>query len=95
MASRTVSAPAVARQVEMDGLAPGMDAGIGAPGGKAVDGLAAEAMNGLFQRLLHRWAVVLPLPPDEGPTVIFERQLEAGHGGVSPGDGRTAPRGTR
>ena len=33
----------------------------------------------LLQRLLHRAAVLLPLPADEGAAVIFERELVARH----------------
>ena len=46
--------------------------------------LGAATMHGILQRLLHRRAVLLALPADEPAAVIFDRQLEAGHGRTAP-----------
>src|SRR5690606_14335865 len=55
--------------------------------------LAAEAAHGVFQRLLHRSAVALPLPAAKRRAVVFEDQLVAGHGVPSRAPtGRRNPR---
>jgi hypothetical protein len=78
----------------MHDLAQRMHAGIGAAGGDALHGLAAEFVDRLLQRLLHRRAVLLPLPADEGAAVIFEDELVARHA-ASSGSGRRVPRARR
>jgi hypothetical protein len=40
---------------------------------------ARHGEDGVLQRLLHGDAIVLPLPADKGPAVIFEGQLETRH----------------
>ena len=79
-----VSGAHLARQVEMRRLAQRMNAGIGAAGAMHDDRLAAEALDRLFEDLLHREPVRLALPADEAGAVIFERQLVAGHGSTVP-----------
>src|SRR5207249_11280153 len=74
----------LAGEVEMDALAERMDPGVGPAGGLRVYGLAAEGEDRLLQRLLHRRAVLLALPADEAAAVIFQGQLEAGHGRTVP-----------
>ena len=63
----------------MGDLAEGMDAGIGAAGALDRDRLAREGGDRLLDRLLHRAAVLLPLPADKGAAVIFDGQLVARH----------------
>ena len=57
----------------MAGLAKGMNAGVGAPGAVHPHRLAAKCGDRLLERLLHRKAIVLPLPADKFRAVIFER----------------------
>ena len=61
-----------------------VDPGIGPPGAMHRDGLAGHLADRLFERLLDRFAQCLPLPADERPAVIFERQLPAGHERIVP-----------
>ena len=56
-----------------------VDARVGPPGAMREGSLAGHGEDRFFQRLLHRDAVLLPLPADERSAVIFERELEAGH----------------
>ena len=53
-------------QVEMRHLALGMDAGIGAARACDGDAQAGEFLDRVFQRALHRGAIVLALPADKG-----------------------------
>src|SRR6185369_12839932 len=46
--------------------------------------LAGKANDGRLDGLLHRPADALPLPADEGTTVIFDRELIAGHATSTP-----------
>src|SRR5262249_17476328 len=85
----------LASQIKVDHLATGVYAGIGAASGERRDGIAAKAEDGFLQGLLHRWAVVLPLPPDEGAAVILEGQFEARHGAAPRSGCRMVPCGTR
>src|ERR1019366_4992751 len=64
-------------QVEMRHLAQGMHAGVGTP--RAGDGNArtGKFLDGVFERALHGWAVVLALPADKGSAVIFQGQTIA------------------
>ena len=74
----------VARKIDMRNLPQRMHAGVGAA--RAMDDGAHAAIDGghgLFEALLHRNAIRLPLPADVRRTVIFDRQREAGHGGMS------------
>ncbi len=57
---------------------------MGAAGGMRIPPLAAEGEDCILQRLLHRRAVLLALPADEPAAVIFEGELEAGHGRTVP-----------
>src|SRR5260370_12929895 len=56
-----------------------MHAGVGAP--RAVDAnlLAADRLDRIFQRALHRGTVVLDLPATERRAVIFDDEFVAGH----------------
>ena len=56
-----------------------MHAGIGAAGAMDADLLAADRLDRVVQRALHRGAVVLDLPAAEGRAVIFDDELVAGH----------------
>ena len=67
-------------QVDMADLPQRMHAGVGAPGAVDRDLLAAERLDGGRQHALHRRAVVLDLPADERPPVIFDGELVTGHG---------------
>ena len=66
-------------QVEMRHLAHGMHAGIGAARAGDSDARAGEFLDRLFQRALHRGAIVLALPADKRPAVIFQGQAIARH----------------
>ena len=68
----------------MAGLRHGVNAGIGPPGAMHADRFAAERRDGFFERLLHGIAVGLILPADKIRAVIFDGQLVARHGSVSP-----------
>ena len=63
----------------MGDLAERMHAGIGAAGAARDHVLAGERLDGFGQAPLHRDAVLLHLPADEGRAVIFECELVAGH----------------
>ena len=52
-------------QIEMRHLAERMHAGIGAARAGHGDAFAGEFVDRVFQRALHRGAIVLPLPADE------------------------------
>ncbi len=56
----------------MGDLTKCMHAGIGAPGAAGNGLLAGERLDRLRQAPLHRSAVLLHLPTDEGRTVIFD-----------------------
>ena len=66
--------------IDMGDLMGGMNAGIGPPGGVDGRALAREAEHGLFQHVLHRDALGLALPADEGRAVVFEGDAVARHG---------------
>ena len=74
-----------------------VDAGVGAPRSLHVDDLAAELRHGLFERALHGRTVVLDLPADKRPAVIFDGELVAWHGldVTFPGENRPGGRGKR
>jgi len=61
-----------APEIEMAGLAQGMDPGIRPPGAMHPHRLATKCGNRLLKRLLDRKAIGLPLPADEFRAVIFE-----------------------
>ena len=56
----------------MGDLAKSMHAGIGAAGASGGHVLAGERLDRFRQAPLHRDAVLLHLPADEGRTVIFD-----------------------
>ena len=60
-------------------LAERVHAGVGAACCLRHRGFPGEGSNGLFERLLHRHAIRLPLPAAEGRSVIFDSELVAGH----------------
>ena len=66
-------------QIEMRHLAQGMHPGIGAAGAGHRHALAGEFLDRRFQRALHRGAIVLALPADKRPAVIFQGQAIARH----------------
>ena len=68
------------RKVEMRNLAERVDAGVGAAGALHGGFLAAERLDRLGQRALHRRRVVLPLPAGERRAVVFDGDLVARHG---------------
>ena len=70
----------LARDVDMRDLGQRVDARIGPPGGVGNDLLAAELLDRLFDALLDREAVLLALPADERPAIVFQRQLETAAG---------------
>ena len=78
-ASRTVSARQSFRKIDMAYLSNRVHAGVGAPGAAYSHPLAAKAFACRGQHSLHARSVVLDLPADEGPAVVFYRQLIAGH----------------
>ncbi len=69
----------ILHQIEMRHLSERMHARIGAPRAGDGDAFAGEPENCLLQRALHRCAIVLPLPPDEWPAVIFDGEAIAWH----------------
>ena len=73
-------------KIKMGDLAESMDAAVGSP--SAMDGhrLLRESVDGLFQRLLDRPAIVLALPTDKTAAVILDVQPPARHD-------KTVPRG--
>ena len=69
-------------EIEVTDLAERMHAGIGAAGAVHAHLLAAERLDRGRQHALHRGAVVLDLPADERPAVVFDRELVTGHAGT-------------
>ena len=67
-------------EIDVGDLAERMHARIGAARSLHVDHLAAELRHRLLERGLHGRSVVLDLPADERPAVIFDGELVAGHG---------------
>ena len=66
-------------EIDMCDLAERVHAGIGAPSAMHMHGVAAERRDRGGEHALHRDAVVLHLPADEGAAVIFDGELEARH----------------
>ena len=64
----------------MGDLTERMHAGIGAARAARDDLLAGEGFDRFGEATLHRGAILLHLPADEGRAVIFEGELVAGHG---------------
>ena len=64
----------------MGDLTERMHAGVGPPRPARDCVLAGEGLDRLGEAPLHRGAVLLHLPADEGRAVIFEDELVAGHG---------------
>ena len=56
-----------------------MHAGVGAAGAMNTNLLAADRLDRVFQRALHRGAIVLDLPAAERRAVIFDGEFVAGH----------------
>ena len=63
----------------MRDLSRRMHAGVGAPGAADRHHLAAEGVNRLLDRRLHRMLPGLPLPAGIGRAVIFDVDAVAGH----------------
>jgi hypothetical protein len=64
---------------EVDDLADGVDAGVGAAAGVDAQALAGEALNGFLQHLLHGAQPRLHLPAVEVGAVVAQRQSEVPH----------------
>ena len=79
------------REVHMNRLAEGVDAGVGASGRLNRDFFVAKSRHRGFQCLLNRYPDFLTLPADEAPAVVLHDQLVAGHGNTLP-RGIRAPR---
>ena len=60
-------------------LSSRMNTGVGAAGAMHRRSLAAEAEDRALYRVLHGWAVLLPLPAHERPAVVLDDQAPAGH----------------
>src|SRR5712672_819970 len=65
--------------VAMRDLRQRMHAGVGTARAVNANMLAADRLDRVFQRALHRGAIVLDLPAAERRAVIFDGQLVAGH----------------
>ena len=65
--------------VAMRDLSQRMHPGIGAAGAVHAHPLAADRLDRVFQRALHRRAIVLQLPAAERRAVIFDDEFVAGH----------------
>ena len=65
--------------VAMRDLRQRMHAGVGAAGAINANLLAADRLDRVLQRALHRSAIVLDLPAAERRAVIFDDQFVAGH----------------
>src|SRR4051794_21377843 len=65
--------------IAMRDLSQGMHPGIGTPRAMDANRLAADRLDGIFQRALHRGAIVLQLPAAERTAVIFDDEFVAGH----------------
>ena len=69
----------VTLKVDMRNLPPRMHAGVRAPGAVSGHACAVHREQSALQNLLHRKAVLLPLPADERRAVIFEDKLKTRH----------------
>src|SRR5258708_22199121 len=74
----------ILRQIHMADLTERVHTGVGAPGALYADLLAAEALGCRRQQSLHGRSIVLNLPADEWPAVIFDNKLVARHGATYP-----------
>ena len=68
--------------IEVAGLAQGVNPRVRAAGAGNGDLLPAGAGEGLLQHLLHRQAVVLPLPAAVGCAIVLHRQQHPPEGSV-------------
>ena len=68
-------------EIEVTDLTERVHAGVGAPGAVDAHLLPAERLDRGRQHALHGGTVVLDLPADERPAVIFDGELVTGHGG--------------
>jgi hypothetical protein len=69
-------------EIDVADLAHRVHAGICAPGPLHARLFAAKRLERLRQHALHRKTVILDLPADERPAIIFDGELVAGHGGT-------------
>jgi hypothetical protein len=69
-------------EIDVADLAQRVHAGIRASGPLHAHFLAAKRLERLRQHALHRRTVILDLPADERPAVIFDGELVASHGGT-------------
>ena len=67
--------------IAMRDLPQRMHAGVGAAGAMNPHRLAADRLDRVFQRALHRRTIVLQLPAAERRAVIFDCKFVAGHQG--------------
>src|SRR4030081_1622992 len=65
--------------IAMRDLRQRMHPGIGTPRAMDANRLAADRPDGIFQRALHRGAIVLQLPAAERTAVIFDGEFVTGH----------------
>ena len=72
------------RDVNVGAHGKRVDTGVGPPGSGEGHGFAGHPQKRLFERLLDRRTMVLPLPTHERATVIFDRQPPAGHWRIVP-----------
>ena len=69
-------------EIDVADLTQRVHAGIRAPRPLHAHLLAAKGLERLRQHALHRRTVILDLPADERPAVIFDSELVARHGGT-------------
>src|SRR5690606_36822385 len=66
-------------QIDVTGMARGVDASVGPPGGGDAHGLAAEGRHRRLDRALHRRLARLGLKAVVGRAVVFDRETIARH----------------
>src|SRR3974390_790981 len=82
MRVQAVAKPAryeVFRNIAMRDLPERMHAGVGAASAMNANLFAADRLDRVFQRALHRRTVFLNLPAAERGAIIFDGELVAGH----------------
>src|ERR1700737_2072253 len=65
--------------IAMRDLRQRMHPGMGPPPARDADRLAADRLDRIFQRALHRGPIVLQLPAAERTAVIFDGEFVTGH----------------
>src|SRR5262249_36707156 len=72
------------RQIEMRGLCKGVHTCVGTPGPVNRNAFPAKPRDCVFDGLLDRKPIRLPLPANESAAVILDSQLVAGHESTVP-----------